>query len=260
MPTYHARATVLKKTKLGEADLIITLIATDGRELRAVAKGARKPASKIGARIEPFTVLEGQFATGRSLDVVSDVRTVATHASLRDDYDKLLVASVAAEMLEVVASQAQATDFLYEMSAALFDMMDASASIKALQLLIAWMLKLFAVLGYRPILDGCAVCGRTLADDEQTFCWSAEAGGVICSDCGAGQFIPLDAHPAAALAWLRTLFGATFEEAAAFDLEPQLTGDLFSLVADFATEHFPARIKSLEFLRRSGILAAGGIE
>jgi len=253
MPTYNARATVLKKTKLGEADLIITLIATDGRELRAVAKGARKPKSKLGARVEPFTVLEGQFATGRSLDVISDVRTVATHASLRDDYDKLLVASVAAEMLEVVAAQAQATDFLYEMSAALFDTMDASASTVALQLLLAWELKLFAVLGYRPILDDCAVCGRALEEGEESFCWSAEAGGVICSDCGAGQFIPLESYPAAALAWLRTLFGATFEEAVTFDLEPQLLRDLFTLVADFATEHFPARIKSLKLLRQSGM-------
>ncbi|MCL2882385.1 MAG: DNA repair protein RecO [Coriobacteriia bacterium] len=276
MPTYSARATVLKKTKLGEADLIITLVATDGRELRAVAKGARKPGSRLGARVEPFTVLEGQFATGRSLDVVSDVRTVDTHASLRDDYDKLLVASVAAEMLEIVAAQAQASEFLAEMSATLFDVMDACAADKALQLLVAWMLKLFAVLGYRPILEECAICGRGVTmpaasaipdapvipaspvipgltrDLDERFCWSAEAGGVICATCGAGQFIPLDTYPAAALAWLRTLLGATFAEAAAYDLAPELLRDLFTLVATFAQEHFPARLKALEFYQQQG--------
>jgi len=259
MPTYSARATVLKKTKLGETDLIITLIATDGHELRAVAKGARKPGSKLGARVEPFTVLEGQFAAGRNLDVISDIRTVTAHANLRDDYDKLLVASVAAEMLGVVAEQAQASEFLYEMSATLFDVMDACLAEKAPQLLIAWMLKLFAVLGYRPILEECAVCGRSVGAESDTegderFCWSAEAGGVICATCGAGQFIPLDTYPAAALAWLRTLLVATFAEAATYDLSPDLLRDLFTLTSAFATEHFPAKLKALTFLQEQSFI------
>lgn len=251
MATYDARATVLKKTKLGEADLIITLIATDGRELRAVAKGARKPGSRLGARVEPFTVLEGQFAVGRSLDVISDVRTVATRLNLREDYDKLLAASVAAEMLEIVAAQAQGSEFLYEMSAALFDLMGACAAPVAPQLLIAWMLKLFAVLGYRPNLYDCAACGAEVsAGAEDRFCWSVESGGVICAACGAGQFIPLATWPGAALAWLRTLLGATFAEVAVCELSPSLRRDLFSLVAAFAAEHFPARLKALEFYQQ----------
>jgi len=290
MPTYDARAIVLKKTKLGEADLIITLLASDGRELRAVAKSARKPTSRLGARVEPFTVLEGQFATGRNLDVISDVRAVDPHASLREDYDKLLAASVVAEMLAVVAAQDQATERLYQMATTLFDLMDALPADKALPLLLAWMLKLFAVLGYRPLLEECAVCGRPISLDkeretggqtpcveinldgdkqdqvlsatgeydslavEERFCWSAEAGGVICATCGAGQFIPLDTYNSAALAWLRTLFGATFAEVAAFDLSAELKRDLFRLIADFAQEHFPARLKSLTFLQQSGTI------
>ena len=68
--TYHARACVLDRTKLGETDLILTLLSSNGAQLRAVAKGARKPGGKLamihrperladiiclmrGARIEP---------------------------------------------------------------------------------------------------------------------------------------------------------------------------------------------------------------
>lgn len=42
-PTYRCNALVLKKTKLGESDLILTCLKDDGSQLRAVAKGARKP-------------------------------------------------------------------------------------------------------------------------------------------------------------------------------------------------------------------------
>ena len=34
-PTYHARAHVLRKTNLAEADLILTLLAEDGAIIRA---------------------------------------------------------------------------------------------------------------------------------------------------------------------------------------------------------------------------------
>lgn len=52
--TYSLQALVLRKTKLGETDLIVTLLAQDGRQVRAVAKGARKPNSSFASRLEIF--------------------------------------------------------------------------------------------------------------------------------------------------------------------------------------------------------------
>ncbi|TLM78904.1 MAG: hypothetical protein FDZ70_03415 [Actinobacteria bacterium] len=71
MPPYSARALVLRKTKLGETDLILTLLAEDGRQLRAVARGARKPGSRFGARLEPGAVGDLLLHTGRTLDHVT---------------------------------------------------------------------------------------------------------------------------------------------------------------------------------------------
>ena len=50
--TYRERALVLDKTKLHETDLIYTLLAENGRQVRAVGKGARKPGSRLAARCE----------------------------------------------------------------------------------------------------------------------------------------------------------------------------------------------------------------
>ena len=47
--TYRARAVVLDRTKRGEQDLILTLLGSDGSQLRAVAKGARKPGGRLAA-------------------------------------------------------------------------------------------------------------------------------------------------------------------------------------------------------------------
>src|SRR5450756_700314 len=85
VPSYPLRALVLRKTKLGEADLILTLLADDGRQVRAVAKGARKTKSRIGARAEPFTVLDLLLHEGRTLEVIGEAEIVASNDRIRQD-------------------------------------------------------------------------------------------------------------------------------------------------------------------------------
>ena len=45
-------------------------------KIRAVAKGVRRTTSKFGARLEPFSHVDLQFATGRTLDVVTQVESL----------------------------------------------------------------------------------------------------------------------------------------------------------------------------------------
>lgn len=76
-PTYGARGIVLRKTKLGEGDLVVTLLSEDGSQLRAVAKGARKSTSPFASRLELYSVADALLARGRSLDIVKEARLVA---------------------------------------------------------------------------------------------------------------------------------------------------------------------------------------
>ena len=58
--TYRTKVLVLDKTKLKETDLILTMLDERGRQVRAVAKGARKPGGRLAARCELFPLV--QFA------------------------------------------------------------------------------------------------------------------------------------------------------------------------------------------------------
>ncbi len=64
--TYRTKALVLDKTKLKETDLILTLVDERGRQIRAVAKGARKPGGRLAARCELFCTVDLLIARGRS--------------------------------------------------------------------------------------------------------------------------------------------------------------------------------------------------
>src|SRR5437667_11400741 len=57
MPLRESEAIVLRTTRLGEADKIVSLLTRQWGRLRAVAAGARRPKSRWGALFEPMTHL-----------------------------------------------------------------------------------------------------------------------------------------------------------------------------------------------------------
>ena len=83
--TYNARVLVLRKTKLGESDLILSLLAQDGSQIRAVAKGARKPTSQFSSRLELYSQADVLLAQGRSLDIVKEAPLGTLIVTLKGD-------------------------------------------------------------------------------------------------------------------------------------------------------------------------------
>ena len=102
---YRDEGVVLRTHKLGEADRIITLLTRQHGKVRAVAKGVRRTASKFGARLEPFMVVDVQLYEGRSLDIVTQAGAALDQVLLDNVYETLLVATdtgeIAAGLTEV---------------------------------------------------------------------------------------------------------------------------------------------------------------
>lgn len=243
MPAYPLRALVLRKTKLGETDIILTLLADDGRQVRAVAKGLRRPGSKFGGRLEPYSVVDLLLHTGKSLEVVSEARTVSAHAELREDLDRSAAAAVVADLLDKISVEGQMEPRLFALSTTTLDVM-ASAPQEALpRLVVAFLVKALAMHGYRPELESCAACAGDVAMGTA---FSLPAGGALCEACGE-----LDASalrfPAEARAWLSQLLGATMLEVAALEMPAGAVTDAFALVRAFTVYHVPARLKALDF-------------
>jgi DNA repair protein RecO (recombination protein O) len=161
--SFSTTALVLRKTKLAETDLILTLLAADGSQLRAVAKGGRKPGSKLCGIAEPFVVFDGLFHLGKNLDVIREAKVVAAHYPLRSDYDRAQSASIVVDVLSRASEQGEPVPRLYALSAATLDVLD-SAPIARLPLVVdAFLLKAMAMLGYSPQFELCGRDERLLA-------------------------------------------------------------------------------------------------
>ena len=181
--SFRVEAVVLRHSDYGEADRLLTLYTRQLGKARAIAKGARKIASRKAGHIEPFTHVKLQLAKGRDMLILTQADTVDAYQPLRED---LILTSHASYVMELLDR------FTYEdetENSAIFrlltDTLSRLASKSDPWLVIRYYeMRLLDHLGFRPQLFKCANCGREIKAEEQYF--SFGAGGVICPRCGQG--------------------------------------------------------------------------
>ncbi len=174
---------MLRHSDYGEADRLLTLYTRQLGKTRAIAKGARKIASRKAGHIEPFTHVRLQLAKGRDMLIVTQADTVDAYQPLRED---LILTSQAAYILELLDR------FTYEdelENSVIFRLLTdtlARLASKADPWLVTryYEMRLLDHLGFRPQLLECANCSREIKAEDQFFSFSA--GGVICPRCGQG--------------------------------------------------------------------------
>lgn len=255
MSSYSIEAIVIKKTKLGETDTILTLFGEDGSLHQAIAKGARKPGSKIGGRAELFTVINALIHKGRSLDVITEAITVASNGHLREHYEATLAASVVIDFIAKTVAEGMSEERLYLMTRAYLAATEQAVHngrMDAVEpLMLAYLLKALAMQGYRPALDECALCFTPIEVQNESveyLAWSSIAGGMMCEECASGYPNPLHIS-APARAWLNYLLNSTFETISQATIEPAAVADAYELTETFLYAHVSERLKSLELYR-----------
>src|SRR3989339_135105 len=85
MALYKTRGIVIKSIPFEEAGKLVTVFTKDFGKVKVIAKGAKRPTSKFGGRLEPLTVLDLSIAEGRNLDILSQCETVETFQSVRSN-------------------------------------------------------------------------------------------------------------------------------------------------------------------------------
>lgn len=241
--TYRTRAIVLDRTKLGETDLILTLLAADGRQLRAVAKGARRPGGRLAARVELFCETDLLLARGRSLDVVSEASLADPHAGLRGDFERVAAASAVAEVARLTCFEDAPDAFLCPICSRALLACEQAADRAHLDLAAAaYVWKVLAHGGWRPELGSCCACGGS---DVAFF--SPSAGGALCASC-AREVAGAEPASEGGLAWLRALLALTFDELLAQPVDPATALWLLGRAHAWAATHLDARLRAVEFL------------
>jgi DNA repair protein RecO (recombination protein O) len=177
---YTTEAIVLSRFDLGEADRVLTLITPGIGKLKAIAKGIRRPTSRLGGSLEPFAELNLLLARGRTFDVVTEVHVGHAWLSLRDSLESAATAWYLAELADRSLEERHAAEPLYLLLRRAYELLDAGM---APGRVARWYeMHLTDELGVRPELDRCVECDRVL-EAEEAFRWVPPLGGVLCQRC-----------------------------------------------------------------------------
>ena len=188
--TLKTEAIVLRSIRYGDADRILHLYSAKRGRVGAIAKGARRPKSRFGGRLEPFFRLDLLLYEGRGeLLTVTQAATVDGYSRLRSSGAALTAGARACDAVLRLLDSAEPNPPAYNLLCRYLSLLDdSSAQATSLQTALSFRLKLALVAGFSPELASCARCGEA----EHLAGFSGAAGGVVCAGCEAGSF-PLSA-------------------------------------------------------------------
>ncbi len=189
---YRTEAVILKQMPLGEADRILTMFTPVFGKVRAVAKGVRKPTSRMGGSVEPLTRANMLLSKGNDLDIVSQSEPIDAYLAVRGDLEKTSTAFYMAELIDAFTTEQSENRSLYRHFVGSLEMLcdlknDGQGNVRELMLLrTSYEAGLLAMTGYRPQINRCIECSQP---PQGSVSFSASGGGVICQKCRNKQTV-----------------------------------------------------------------------
>ncbi len=232
MGLYKVEGIVLRRRNLGEADRLVTVLSRDRGKLTVVARGARRPRSRLGGRLEPPTRFRALVAEGRSLDVISQVDVLDPNAALRDDLGRMGAAAVVLELADRALADRHPHPDVYRLLVEALDLLHKSDG----ELAGLWFAaRLLVLTGHRPAVTRCAVCGRRIRGGAA---WSSTLGGTVDTTCRVRDphAVAVTPRVVALLAFLLDARGAAVRRLAPGPGEPAAAEGLLRAYAEVCWE------------------------
>jgi DNA repair protein RecO (recombination protein O) len=241
---YTTEAIVLSRFDLGEADRVLTLITPGIGKLKAIAKGIRRPTSRIGGSLEPFAELTVALARGRTFDVVTQVSVGHAWLSLRDSLESAATAWYLAELADRSLEERHAAEPLYLLLRRAYELLDAGMA--AGRVARWYEMHLADELGMRPELDRCVECDRVL-EAEESFRWVPPLGGVLCERCPGPPYERVELS-IEALKVLKAYQRMDVEALASLRIRPAVEHEVEAGMREFLAYSLDRSPRSLAFL------------
>ncbi len=248
MPLHSTEAIVIGGHDLAEADRIVVFYTHTLGKVRAVAEGARRIRTRFGGSLQLFT--QGRLVyferPNRTLHKVNEFAVIRSHHPLREDLDRMVLASTAVEAVGAGVEEGEAHADLYHLLADGLDVLEAAS--QPILVMQGFTIHLLRLLGYLPELSECVRC-RATVPASASVSLSPNQGGLLCSNCRLG--IP-DATEvsSAALGFLRGVRTSTLRVIDRISIPPQDLQEVRQILEVLLRQALGRSLRSADFLAR----------
>ncbi len=235
----------MRKTTIGEADLVVTVFTAEQGKLRASAKGARRSSSKLVGHLEPLTLVRLSLARGRELEIITQAQVTDGLSLLKDDLSSMTRGMYVAELLDGFGPEDSPSPELFRLATGVLRQIPQAKNPEAS--LRYFEFHLLRITGVLPELYQCVECGSAIAPDAHRF--SVNLGGVLCPACNPAEALvrPLSLR---AMKVLRLMHRGSLAETSALTLNPALASEMKSILFHTIRYWLGKEIRSNLFLEQ----------
>jgi len=235
---------ILRETDYKDSDKLLTVLTKDRGQLTLRARGVRNRSSKLKAGCQLLAYSEFTVFDNRGYLLVDEAVPIELFMPLRDDIEKLALASYFAQVAEVLSQEDEPNTALLSLSLnslyALSKMPISQELIKAV-----FELKAACIAGYEPNLCCCSVCGS-----EEPDRFRIADGTLQCSGCSGvndtGIRMPL---PLGVLAAMRYIASCDMKKMFSFSLSQQGEQNLADIAQTYLLTQLERGFFTLDFYK-----------
>ncbi len=234
---------VLKARAYSESNKIVTLMTREAGKVACMARGAKKPTSRLAGVTQPF--VHGSYLVQRTngMGTMQQGEHFNSMRHVQTDIIATAYASYVVELTDKLIEEGNPEPYAFDVLLQALTAIDEGYDPEAITLFVDW--KLLPYTGVQPILHCCAGCGAV--DGE--FSFSFTQGGFLCHRCFQLDPYIIRLTPTQ-LKLIRMFYTVPIDQVGKLDLKPQTKSFIKKIVTTIYEEQTGIRLKSRSFIEQ----------
>ncbi|MGY4690344.1 DNA repair protein RecO [Salibacterium sp. K-3] len=238
-----AEGIVLRTFAYGETNSILKLFTREAGRISVMARGAKKPKSRLAAVSQPFVYASFLYYKSTGMKTLNQGDTIDSFRTIRSDIVRTAYASYLLELLDKLTEENEKNPYLFELLLQLLQRMNEEDDPEVL--IRIFEMKMTAQAGIKPVLEECVSCGNK----EGTFHFSIKEAGFLCQRCFHLDDRRIGIHPKT-VQLLRTFFHLDIGRFGDISLKKETKDEIGLVLDSYYQEYTGLQLKSKRFLEQ----------
>ncbi|WP_246940443.1 DNA repair protein RecO [Bacillus pinisoli] len=232
---------VIRTNDYGETNKIVTVFTREFGKIGVMARGAKKPSSRLSSISQLFTYGYFLVQTGKGLGTLQQGESISSMKYIKSDIIATAYASYVVELTDKGVDEKTPNPYLFELLYQTLNYMNEGLDLEILKMI--YELKMLQVIGLYPHLSSCVSCGET----EGAFSFSISEGGFLCHHCSGKDRNRIQISPAT-VRLLRLFYTFDLKRLGNISVKDETKAELKTVISRFYDEYSGLMLKSKRFL------------
>jgi len=179
MSNLKFKGIVIKSIDYKERDKILTILTFEKGKITVMAKGVKKAKAKLSYATRLLYCGNFEIVESKNRKILTDASIIADYSNISSNLKKFYYAAHYIEIASMAVMEEQPDeDVVRLLLNTLYMLTKDNMDMKLLTVL--YEMRIVALNGFAPNMDGCTLCGR----HEANMKFSIKEGGLVCCDEG----------------------------------------------------------------------------